>query len=89
MELREELIPPALDEHLVARLAEFADSLDGNPNEELRAEFNKLAGTDLPMKLFQGVYGSEDHANFVRRILRERLIKPASDDLAPEKRTPC
>lgn len=76
MELRKELTPPVLDEHLVSLLATLADSLDGNPSEELRQQFNNLAGTDLSMDRFQGVYESEDHANFVRGILRSQLIRP-------------
>jgi hypothetical protein len=79
MNLRQELTPPSVDERLIARLAELANALDGNPSETLRAEFNKLAGTDVPMILFQGVYESEDHANFVRRVLREQRIKPVPD----------
>jgi hypothetical protein len=79
MNLRQELTPPPVDERLVARLAELANALDGNPSEALRAEFNKLAGTDIPMILFQGIYESEDHANFVRRVLREQGIKPVPD----------
>jgi len=79
MELRPELTPPSLDERLVARLAELADALDGNPSEMLLAEFNELAGTEIPMSVFQGIYGSEDHANFVRRVLRKQRIKPVPD----------
>ncbi|MCI1003265.1 MULTISPECIES: hypothetical protein [unclassified Herbaspirillum] len=79
MELRRELTPPSLDEELVSRLAELADALDGTPNEALRAEFNRLAGTELAMISFQGIHGSEDHANFVRRILRKQHIKPVPD----------
>lgn len=79
MELRQELTPPSLDEELVARLAELADALDGNPSEALRAEFNGLAGTEIPMRVFQGIYESEDHANFVRRVLRKQRIKPVPD----------
>jgi len=79
MELRRELTPPSLDERLVAQLAELADAIDGNPSEALRAKFNELAGTDLPMNAFQGVYGSEDHANFVRRLLRKQRMKPVPD----------
>lgn len=79
MKLRPELTPPPLDEQLVARLAELADAIDGNPSEALCAQFNKLAGTELTVSSFQGVYGSEDHANFVRRVLRKQRIKPVSD----------
>lgn len=79
MILRHELTPPLLDEQLVARLAELADAIDGNPSEALRAEFNKLAGTEVPASFFQGVYGSEGHANFVRRVLRQQDIKPVPD----------
>lgn len=79
MELRRELTPPPLDEQLVARLAELADAIDGNASEALCDEFNRLAGTQLPVSFFQGVCGSEDHANFVRRVLRKQLIKPVPD----------
>ena len=79
MKLRQELTPPPLDEQVVARLAELADTIDGNPSEALCAELNKLAGTELPVTLFQGIYGSEDHANFVRRVLRNQRIKPVPD----------
>ena len=77
MELRPELMPPTLDERLVARLAKLAAHLDGDPDEEKRAEFNRLAGTDIPMEEFQGISGGEDHADYVRRVLYYRLIKPA------------
>lgn len=79
MNLRTELLPPVLDEELVARLARLADELDGNPDEVLRSEFNQLAGTDVPMINFQGVYGSGGHASFVRRLLRKQLIKPVPE----------
>lgn len=75
MELRPELTPPELDESLVARLAELADDLDGNPDDAKLAEFNQLAGTDIPMEEFQGIYGGEDHAMYVRRVLYQQ-IKP-------------
>jgi hypothetical protein len=79
MKLRHELTPPLLDEQLVAQLAEVADAIDGNPSEALCAEFNKLAGTELPASFFQGVYGSEEHVKFVRRVLRQQHIKPVPD----------
>ena len=79
MELRPELMPPALDEALVARLARLADRLDGaRPGQcdgEL-AEFNRLAGTDIPLADFQGIYGGEDHEDWVRRVLYAQRIKP-------------
>jgi hypothetical protein len=76
MDLRRELMPPVLDEQLVARLAELAAQLDGDPDEDKRAEFNRLAGTDIPMAEFQGIYGAEEHEDYVRRVLYHRLIKP-------------
>jgi hypothetical protein len=79
MELRRELTPPQLDEQLVERLAQLANSIDGNPSQALCDEFNKLAGTELSVSVFQGVYGSENHANFVRRVLRKQRIKPVHD----------
>jgi hypothetical protein len=80
MELRPELMPPALDEALVARLATLADRLDGarpgQCDDEL-AEFNRLADTGFSLVDFQGIYGGEDHENWVRRVLYHRRIKPA------------
>ena len=79
MELRPELMPPALDEALVARLANLADRLDGAGPGECAAElveFNQLAGTEIPMAQFQGIYGAEDHEDWVRRLLYYQQIKP-------------
>jgi hypothetical protein len=81
MELRSELMPPALDPALVARLAQLADRLDGaRPGqwEDDLAEFNKLASTAIPFEEFQGIYGAEDHKDFVRRILFQRSLAPDS-----------
>jgi hypothetical protein len=79
MELRPELMPPALDAAVLARLAKLADRLDGAPpgqrDEEL-AEFNRLAGTDLPLAAFQGIYKSENPKDFVRRVLFRRALVP-------------
>src|SRR5262245_38052031 len=82
MKLRPELMPPVLDEALVARLAELAAGLDGAwPGrwEDDLAEFNRLAGTSIPFEELQGIYGGEDHEYYVRRVLFYRLIKPAAD----------
>jgi len=80
MELRPELMPPVLDEELIARLARLAASIDGaRPGEweDELAEFNRLAGTDIPFSHFQGIYGGEDHADWVRRVLYHETIRPA------------
>ena len=66
MELRPEVMPPALDDAEVARLAELAAYLDGAPPErsaDALAEFNRLAGTDLPWQEFQSSHGAEDHVD--------------------------
>src|SRR3954469_7885857 len=79
MELRPELMPLALDEALVARLARLADRLDGaRPGErdEELAEFNRLAGTTIPLADFQGIYKSENPEDFVRRVLYQRSLIP-------------
>jgi hypothetical protein len=77
MQLRPELMPPPLDEALVARLARLAAQLDGDPDQDTRAAFNRLAGRDIPVEEFQGIYGGEKHEDYVRRVLYRRLIKPA------------
>lgn len=82
MNLRPELLPPELDEKLIARLAEIADRLDGPSAEQSKAdlaEFNRLAGTDLPADEFQGIYEAESHENWVRRLLWCEKIKPVPD----------
>jgi hypothetical protein len=79
MELRPGLMPPALDAALVARLAKLADRLDGaapGQRDADLAEFNRLAGTDIPLADFQGIYKSEDAEDFVRRALFQRSLAP-------------
>jgi hypothetical protein len=79
MDLRPELRQPVLDEALVARLARLADQLDGARPEQADndlAEFNRLAGTTLVFMGFQGIYGSERHEAFVRRVLYRRSLAP-------------
>lgn len=75
MNLRPELTPPPLDPDLIARLAELADRLDGDPDEDLRAEFNRLAGTRVPMAEFQGISGGEDCDEYVRRVVYRTRIQ--------------
>lgn len=73
-------MPPQLDESLVSQLAILAARLDGaSPGEydDDLAEFNRLAGTDLPIGQFQSIYGGEEHTDWVRRLLNRPLIKPA------------
>jgi len=82
MELRPELLPPALDEALIARLAKLADRLDGarpEQAEEDLAEFNRLAGTSMTLVNFQGIYKAENHDNWVRRIIYKRFVRPDPD----------
>jgi hypothetical protein len=79
MHLRPELTPPALDEGLVAQLAELADRLDGagpgQADDEL-AEFNRLCGTALVFADFRGISAAEDAEDFVRRVLFRRSLRP-------------
>jgi hypothetical protein len=81
VDLRPELIPPTLDEAKVAHLARLAARLDGaRPGEweDDLVEFNRLAGTAIPIEEFQGIYGAEDHEDWVRRVLYYKCIKPAA-----------
>jgi len=79
VELRPELQPPILDEEWLDRLAELADKLDGCQSDEgdaMLAEFNQAAGTELAIENFQKIYCSEDHKDWVRRILYQRDLRP-------------
>lgn len=80
MELRPELMPPPLDGALVTQLAKLADAIDGalpGQYEDKLAEFNRLANASIPFRDFQGIYGAENHANWVRRLLWSQRIRPA------------
>jgi hypothetical protein len=86
MELRPELTPPALDAAKVARLAKLAARLDGaRPGqwEDDLAEFNRLARTAILIEEFRGIYGGEDHEDWVRRILYRQSLVPT--DLSREE----
>ncbi len=77
---------PRRDDDLLQRLAEIADRLDGGDEATdtyLLEEFNRLAGTNIPFSEFQGVYGGEDHIDYVRRVLTERATE-ASPNLNRE-----
>lgn len=79
MNLRPELMPPQLDENKIARLSALAARIDGaNPGqwEEELAEFNQLAGTDIPFEHFQGIYGGENHETWVHRLLVRQSVRP-------------
>lgn len=82
MNLRPELMPPALDEEKVKRLGAIASKLDGyncpDPEELLRI-FNREAGTRLELEDFQKIYASEDHEDWVRRALYRRSLSPCHD----------
>jgi hypothetical protein len=72
MNLRRELMPPALDEAKVARLAKLAAVIDGaNPGqwEDALAEFNREADTAFGFADFQGSAGGQDQATWARKIL--------------------
>lgn len=74
MDLRPELLPPAVDEAKVERLAELAAGIDGaQPGqwEDFLAEFNASAGTTLTYDDFQGIYGGQDHDTWVRKLLSD------------------
>lgn len=51
--------------------------MDRHPSETLRAEFNKLAGVQLPASFFHGIYGSEGHET-PRRFRRARSMSGKS-----------
>ena len=80
MGLRSELMPPTLDAAKVACLAKLAARLDGaRPGqwEDDLAEFNRLAETAIPIEEFQGIYGAEDHEDWVRRVLYRQSLAPS------------
>jgi hypothetical protein len=82
MELRSELLPPALDEAKVSRLAGLAAALDGaRPGQwEGRLEaFNREAGTSLSFADFQGISGGMGHDTWVRCVLAQPSERRVAD----------
>jgi hypothetical protein len=82
MDLRPALMPPALDEAKVARLAKLAGRIDGaDPGqwEELLEQFNREAGTNLAFADFQRIYQAMDHETFVRGVLSEPAVRRIPD----------
>jgi hypothetical protein len=64
---------------MIVRLAKIADRLDGarpGQRDDELAEFNRVAGTNLPLAFFQGMYKSENPEDVVRRILFKRNLEP-------------
>jgi hypothetical protein len=73
---------PKLDENLVQRLAKIAERLDGGDevaDAALLDEFNRSAGTNILFSEFQGIYGAEDHVDYVRRVLTDSATGASPD----------
>ena len=73
--------PPLLDESLVQRLAALASEIDGcdeSDANDLVQEFNSLAGTEIRYGEFQGIYGGEEHEDYVRRVLIRKFATAVS-----------
>jgi len=82
MELRPELMPPLLDESLVARLTKLSEQIDcGHPEQtrEQLAAFNQEAMTELEFIDFQGIYGGQDHDTWVRKVLAKPNLRRVAD----------
>jgi hypothetical protein len=81
VKLRAELMPIKLDEAKVRQLAGLADKLDGRNAgwKQNLAKFNRLAGTNLTIDVFQGIYAAEDHETWVRRILAGQSARPVAN----------
>ena len=82
MELRPELMPPALDEAEVSHLARLAARIDGadvGQWEDELAEFNRKAGTSFAFEDFQGIYGGQRHERWVRSVLVRQRVRPVPE----------
>lgn len=82
MELRPDLMPPLLDESLVARLTILSEQIDcGHPEQtrEQLAAFNREAMTQLEYIDFQGIYGGQDHDTWVRKVLATPYERRVAD----------
>jgi len=78
---------PKLDEDLVQCLAKMAERLDGGnevTDAPLLDEFNRLACTEISFSELQGIYGEEDHIDYVRRVLTD-LATEVSPNLSREE----
>ena len=87
MELREELMPPTLDPAKVARLSRLAAEIDGGRIKDCAnklAAFNAEAEVNLSFDMFQGIYGGQDHATWVRSILSKPWVRHIPDITSEE-----
>ena len=82
MTLRSEFLVPTVDEPLAVRLAALAAEIDGaRPGEweEALEEFNRLSPCPQTFDDFQGIYGAEEHEDYVRRLLVTYQVPVVSD----------
>lgn len=88
MQLRPQLEPLSLDEKLVERLTLLAENLDTERHstqiEEWLAKFNATASTNLEWQNFRGIYGYQNHDEWVKSVLlRQRVV--AVPDISREE----
>lgn len=86
MTLRPEFKVPEVEEELVTRLGTLAGEIDGaRPGEweDALEEFNRLSPSPLTFDDFQGIYGAEEHEDYVRRLLVTHQV-PIVSNLARE-----
>lgn len=82
MELRLNLMPPALDESLVTRLTKLSEQIDCGHAEQTQnqvAAFNREAMTEFEFIDFQGIYGGQTHDTWVRKVLAKPYEKRLTD----------
>ncbi|MFJ2288313.1 hypothetical protein ACIOUF_18455 [Pseudomonas iridis] len=82
MKLRPDLMPPVLDEPLVARLTMLAAEIDCGHEEQAQSQvavFNREAMTALEFIDFQGIYGGQSHDTWVRKVLATPYERRVAD----------
>ena len=82
MELRPDLMPPLLDESLVARLTKLSEQIDCGHHEQTRSQvaaFNREAMTALEFIDFQGIFGGQSHDTWGRKVLATPYERRVAD----------
>lgn len=73
---------PDIDPEMVQELGELAARIDGGSptsDQHLVDTFNEMSGLSIPFERFQGVYGAQEHSEWVEGLLVANAVDSETD----------